>query len=134
LTVTASGGADAPPPRTAGIVTARISAAALCAAVRAIAQGLAVFSPGLSAVAVKDHDGPGVAGPGQEPAHVELTPRELEVLRLLAEGASNKAIARRLGITPHTAKFHVASIIGKLGASGRTDAVAKALRQGLLMI
>jgi DNA-binding NarL/FixJ family response regulator len=63
-----------------------------------------------------------------------LTARELQVLQLLAEGASNKAIARRLGITPHTAKFHVAAIAAKLGASGRTDAVAKAMRLGLVMV
>jgi DNA-binding CsgD family transcriptional regulator len=65
---------------------------------------------------------------------IELTARELQVLRLLAEGESNKSIARRLGITPHTAKFHVASIVTKLGATGRTDAVAKAMRLGLVMI
>jgi DNA-binding CsgD family transcriptional regulator len=58
----------------------------------------------------------------------------LQVLQLLAAGESNKAIARRLGISPHTAKFHVASLAGKLGASGRTDAVAKAMRLGLVMI
>jgi DNA-binding CsgD family transcriptional regulator len=69
-----------------------------------------------------------------EPAPIELTAREQQVLRLLAEGASNKSIARRLGITPHTAKFHVASIVAKLGATGRTDAVAKAMRLGLVMI
>jgi DNA-binding CsgD family transcriptional regulator len=69
-----------------------------------------------------------------EPPPIELTARELQVLRLLAEGASNKSIARRLGITPHTAKFHVASIVAKLGATGRTDAVAKAMRLGLIMI
>jgi DNA-binding NarL/FixJ family response regulator len=63
-----------------------------------------------------------------------LTARELQVLQLLAEGASNKAIARRLGITPHTAKFHVAAIAAKLGASGRTDAVARAMRLGLVMV
>ena len=63
-----------------------------------------------------------------------LTARERQVLQLLAEGASNKAIARRLGITPHTAKFHVASIAAKLGASGRTEAVAKGLRFGLVMV
>ena len=56
------------------------------------------------------------------------------MLQLLAQGASNKAIARRLEITPHTAKFHVASIVAKLGATGRTDAVAKAMRLGLVMI
>jgi DNA-binding CsgD family transcriptional regulator len=57
-----------------------------------------------------------------------LTPRELEVLELLAEGASNKTIARGLGISVHTAKFHVRSLIDKLDATGRTDAVAHAAR------
>ncbi len=56
------------------------------------------------------------------------------MLQLLAQGASNKTIARRLEITPHTAKFHVASIVAKLAATGRTDAVAKAMRLGLVMI
>lgn len=63
-----------------------------------------------------------------------LTRRELEVLRLVAEGASNKLIARRLGISVHTAKFHVASIAEKLDATGRTDAVAQAVRLGLIML
>jgi DNA-binding CsgD family transcriptional regulator len=61
-----------------------------------------------------------------------LSPREAEVLALLAEGASNKAIARRLGISVHTAKFHVRSLRDKLDASGRTDAVAHAARLGVL--
>ena len=73
-------------------------------------------------------------GEAAEPASVDLTQRELQVLQLLAQGASNKAIARRLEITPHTAKFHVASIVAKLGATGRTDAVARAMRLGLVMI
>jgi DNA-binding NarL/FixJ family response regulator len=63
-----------------------------------------------------------------------LTARELEVLQLLAEGASNKLIARRLGISFHTAKFHVASIAEKLDATGRTDAVAQAVRLGLILL
>jgi DNA-binding CsgD family transcriptional regulator len=63
---------------------------------------------------------------------VALTPRELEVLALLAEGASNKTIARRLGISAHTAKFHVGSLIDKLDAVGRTDAVAHAARLGVI--
>jgi DNA-binding NarL/FixJ family response regulator len=63
-----------------------------------------------------------------------LTAREGEVLALLAAGASNKAIARRLGISAHTAKFHVASILDKLDATGRTDAVAQGVRLGLLML
>ena len=61
-----------------------------------------------------------------------LTPRELEVLALLAEGASNKVIARRLGISVHTAKFHVGSLLDKLDAIGRTDAVAHAARRGVI--
>ena len=67
-----------------------------------------------------------------EPVGVELTPRELDVLTLLAEGASNKAIARHLGISVHTAKFHVGSILDKLDATGRTDAVAHAARRGVI--
>jgi DNA-binding CsgD family transcriptional regulator len=63
---------------------------------------------------------------------VPLTPRELEVLTLLAEGMSNKAIARRLGISVHTAKFHVGALIDKFDALGRTDAVAQAARRGVL--
>ena len=61
-----------------------------------------------------------------------LTPREAQVLTLLAEGASNKAIARRLGISLHTAKFHVSQLLNKLDATGRTDAVAHAARLGVL--
>ena len=68
----------------------------------------------------------------QADAEVPLTPRELEVLALLAEGASNKMIARRLGISVHTAKFHVGSLIDKLDAVGRTDAVAHAARLGVI--
>ena len=63
---------------------------------------------------------------------VPVTPRELEVLTLLAEGMSNKAIARRLGISVHTAKFHVGALIDKFDAVGRTDAVAQAARRGVI--
>ena len=61
-----------------------------------------------------------------------FTLRELEVLTLLAEGASNKTIAQRLGISVHTAKFHVGSLLDKLDATGRTDAVAHAVRLGVI--
>jgi DNA-binding CsgD family transcriptional regulator len=61
-----------------------------------------------------------------------LTPREIQVLTLLAQGASNKEIARRLGISVHTAKFHVGQLLDKLDAIGRTDAVAHAARLGVL--
>lgn len=133
LMLAGAGDADGPTDAT-GIVSADIDAAALCAAVRAAAQGLAVFSPRFRAADIEDRDTRGLARAEDEQARVDLTPRELEVLQLLAEGASNKVIARRLDITPHTAKFHVASIVGKLGASGRTDAVARAMRLGLVMI
>ena len=63
-----------------------------------------------------------------------LTPREIEVLALLAEGASNKTIARRLGISVHTVKFHVGSLFDKLDATGRTDAVAHAARIGVIQL
>jgi len=63
---------------------------------------------------------------------VPLTPRELEVLTLLAEGASNKTIARQLGISVHTVKFHVGSLLDKLDAAGRTDAIAHAARLGFI--
>jgi DNA-binding NarL/FixJ family response regulator len=63
-----------------------------------------------------------------------LTPREIQVLELLAEGLPNKAIADRLGISDQTVKFHVASISGKLGAANRTDAVRLALRRGLITL
>ena len=63
-----------------------------------------------------------------------LSSREFEVLSLLAEGAPNKVIARRLDISVHTAKFHVASIIAKMDAANRTDAIATAMREGLVLV
>jgi DNA-binding CsgD family transcriptional regulator len=67
-----------------------------------------------------------------EPSETDLTPRERDVLTLMAEGASNKTIAKRLGISVHTAKFHVGSILDKLDATGRTDVVAHAARRGVI--
>ena len=63
-----------------------------------------------------------------------LTQREIDVLQLLAEGLPNKSIAQRLGISDQTVKFHIASILAKLGASNRTDAVRLALRRGLITL
>jgi two-component system nitrate/nitrite response regulator NarL len=63
-----------------------------------------------------------------------LTPREVQVLELLAEGLPNKAIAARLHISDQTVKFHVSSISGKLGARNRTDAVRRAVRRGLITL
>ena len=78
----------------------------------------------------------GVTAPAldDEPAVESLTPREIEVLELVAEGLSNKAVAQRLGISDQTVKFHLTSISGKLGATNRTDAVRRAVRRGLIAL
>lgn len=70
--------------------------------------------------------------PRSRPADIALTQRELDVLALMAEGGSNKMIARQLGISVHTVKFHVGSLLDKLDATGRTDAVAHAARRGVI--
>jgi len=87
---------------------------------------LVPFGSQADAVVVRPH----AAGPAEP--DLPLTARELEVLALLAEGASNKEVARRLGISVHTAKFHVGSLLDKLDAVGRTDAVAQAARMGVI--
>jgi DNA-binding CsgD family transcriptional regulator len=75
-----------------------------------------------------------VIAPSSAASDIALTARELEVLALLAEGASNKLIARRLRISLHTAKYHVGSLLEKLDAVSRTDAVAQAARIGVLRL
>jgi DNA-binding NarL/FixJ family response regulator len=72
--------------------------------------------------------------PDLKPASGVLTPREIEVLRLIADGASNKIIAHKLGISDHTAKFHVTSILSKLNAGSRTEAVTLGVRKGLVYL
>jgi DNA-binding CsgD family transcriptional regulator len=100
------------------------------AAMLADIPGLRLAAPGEAAdVAVVAASRP---FPTDEADAAPLTPREHEVLSLLAEGASNKTIARRLGISVHTAKFHVGQLLDKLEASGRTDAVAHAARRGVI--
>ena len=69
-----------------------------------------------------------------QPEAGNLTHRELEVLRMMAEGAANKNIAWKLGISEHTAKFHVASILGKLNAGTRAEAVAVGIKRGLILL
>jgi DNA-binding NarL/FixJ family response regulator len=68
------------------------------------------------------------------PVVESLTPREIDVLELVAEGLSNKAVAVRLGISDQTVKFHLTSISGKLGAINRTDVVRRAVRRGLITL
>ncbi len=98
--------------------------------------GLLADVPGIRLAALGERADVAVIEPdgGDGPADLDqpLTPREVEVLTLLAEGASNKVIARRLGISVHTAKFHVGQLLDKLDATGRTDAVAHAARLGVL--
>jgi DNA-binding CsgD family transcriptional regulator len=89
--------------------------------------GLRLAAPGEQAAAtVVARD------PRSMPEDIALTQRELDVLALMAEGASNKMIARQLGISVHTVKFHVGSLLDKLDATGRTDAVAHAARRGVI--
>jgi DNA-binding NarL/FixJ family response regulator len=98
----------------------------LQSAIRAASLGLIVLAPvfgeALGAV------------PVLEPLEESLTPRELEVLALMSDGLSNKVIARQLGISESTVKFHVSAIIAKLRASSRTDAVSRGLRAGLIAL
>jgi DNA-binding CsgD family transcriptional regulator len=106
----------------------------------ALADRLAVLLagvPGLRLVAAGESAEVLVTSPtlgAQADEDAILTPRELEVLVLLAEGASNKVIARQLGISVHTAKLHVGSLLDKLDAIGRTDAVAHAARLGVIRL
>ena len=101
---------------------------ALEAALVAVAQGQVVLAPELAAVILPSGD--------HQPERLaeELTPRELEVLNLLAEGLANKEIAYRLGVSEHTVKFHVNAILAKLGAQSRTEAVVRATRLGLVLL
>ena len=111
-----------------GVLARTASGERLLAAIEGVAQGLAVVEPEWL-----NFGWP--AGSITEPGLVEeLTPRELEVLQLLAEGLANKAIAQRLAISDHTVKFHVNAIMSKLGAQSRTAAVVQATRLGLIML
>ena len=105
-----------------------VDAAALAAAVHAAAAGLIVLDPSVAGAT-------GVHAHARTSENAEaLTSREREVLLLVAEGLPNKAIARELGISEHTAKFHVGSLLGKLGAASRTEAVTLATRRGILPV
>jgi DNA-binding CsgD family transcriptional regulator len=107
----------------AGVLPNDAGPAQLDAALRAVAAGLIVRPLAASR--------PGFAALPEEPS-AALTPREVEVLAALAEGLGNKAVARRLGISPHTVKFHIESVFRKLGAGTRAEAVAKGLRRQIV--
>lgn len=100
----------------------------LAAALAGVAEGLIVMDPA-------HRESAAMPRPSGAEALVEpLTPREAEVLGLLAQGLTNKTIADRLGISEHTAKFHVNAILGKLGAESRTEAIVHAVRMGLVVL
>ena len=109
-----------------------ISPDQLIAAVHAAAAGLLVLHP-TEVDAVFPAPAPASSQPLTELAE-PLTRREREVLQMLASGLGNKEIAARLAISDHTVKFHVASILGKLGAASRTEAVALGIRRGLVLL
>jgi two-component system nitrate/nitrite response regulator NarL len=111
-----------------GVLFRDADADQVSAALGVLDKGLVVLDAELPELIAAPQTGP-------TPESVEsLTPREMEVLGLLSQGLANKAIAERLGISEHTAKFHVNSIISKLGAEGRTEAVVRAARLGLVVL
>jgi len=114
-----------------GILPADVTPAQLVSALGAVAKGLVVLQPREPALALASSQ-----ARNGEPAELfePLTPREKEVLQMLASGLGNKQIAAHLKISEHTAKFHVAAILGKLGASSRTEAVSLGLRRGLILL
>ena len=115
-----------------GVISPDAESETVVAAIRAAQQGLYVLDPSVSQV---DISAPAQAS-GQNPEAVPttLSPREREVLGLVASGLPNKAIARSLGISDHTVKFHVSSVLTKLDAGSRTEAVTIATRQGILSL
>lgn len=111
-----------------GVIPSSARKEQIVAAIRAVAAGLVTLPP--EALLPQEPPGRGRARPAVEP----LTPRELEVLRLLADGVSNKELAQRLGISDHTVKFHLASIFGKLHVSTRTEAVTVGINLGFILL
>jgi two-component system, NarL family, nitrate/nitrite response regulator NarL len=110
----------------AGAVLRDSNADTVCAALWAVAHGLSVSPPGTEPVRAA----PATGGALRE----DFTPREREVLALLSEGLANRAIAERLGISRHTVKFHINALLQKLGVEGRTEAVVRAARLGLVVL
>ena len=108
------------------------SASEIASAIEAVSEGLVAFSPDFLRLLLPTPSG----GSERDFEYLNdpLTSRETEVLALLAAGAGNKKIAAQLRISEHTAKFHVSSILSKLGATTRTEAVTRGYRLGLILI
>jgi DNA-binding NarL/FixJ family response regulator len=113
-----------------GILPAEVEAEQLAAALDAVARGLVAIHPS----EIQASRTPGSSNADFMEAIEPLTARERDVLQMLSQGLGNKEIAAGLKISEHTVKFHVASILGKLGASTRTEAVSVALRRGLILL
>ena len=114
------------------ILPRRASGEEIIAAIEAVATGLIVIHPDTVGLF---HPVPSASRQADAViARQPLTPREIEVLGMIAEGLGNKIIAARLGISQHTVKFHIASIFVKLNAGSRTEAVTIGVRQGLILI
>ena len=127
-----SNGLFADEERVVGAVAADVDAMRLCAAVRAVAAGLTVIDPVLD-VTVRGPRDRGADGSDFN-GGITLTPRERQVLELVARGYPNKSIAYELRISEHTAKFHVGSLLSKLDAASRAEVVTNATRRGLLTV
>jgi two-component system nitrate/nitrite response regulator NarL len=94
----------------------------------------ALYAASAGLIAIPAESAPSIFPTFTESVIENLTPREMEALEMLAEGLSNKHIAARLNISEHTAKFHVNSVLSKLGAATRTEAVMRGLRSGLIKV
>jgi DNA-binding NarL/FixJ family response regulator len=117
-----------------GILPRSVEHSEIVVAIKAVTSGLAVLRRELLPMLLNAGSDVDEALDDNDVAHTPLTARELEVLASMADGASNKAIARRLEISFHTAKFHVAAILAKLNADSRTEAVTRAAQLGLVML
>ena len=111
-----------------------VSPEQLVAALQAAANGLLVLHPAQATAQVTTNGFASARSRELNDLAEPLTPRENEVLQMLASGLGNKEIAAKLAISEHTVKFHVASILGKLSAATRTEAVSIGIRRGLVML
>jgi len=117
------------------VLPAELPRSQLLAALEAVSRGFVVVTPAEAETIIAAASlASAYATNGVEEFLEQLTPREHEVLRMLALGLANKEIAARLDISEHTVKFHVAAILGKLGATSRTEAVAIGIRRGLVLL
>ena len=111
-----------------GVISREATPEEIESAIQAVHAGLVAITAGSLTELLRD------IRPAADALAEPLSDRELEVLNLIAEGQSNKLIAHSLGISEHTVKTHVASILAKLGAGSRTEAVSQAIRRGLVML